>query len=274
MTNLNIAKLSLAALAFAALAPAQESKETPKPAPVPKPGCCVQQVYQVKHGNAATLYQLLYTSAGQGQTPILRHNESLNVISVYGTVQEVNSIVANLKALDVPSMTRGVQTPRKESIELTTWILSASTAEGSSALPETLTQAVSALREAFGFRSYTLLAADVVRILSGQNFVTTGNAMPPQSKLASRMVASYEQRAIEARVEDTNSATSVRLRGFVFSMQAPYCTDPECRSVQTSKVQVNSTFRVREGQQVVVGQSKLDGSDKSLILIVSAKVVD
>ncbi len=267
-------KIIIAALAFAALAPAQEAKETPKPAPTPKPGCCVQQVYQVKHGNAAALYQLLYTNAGQGQTPILRHNESLNVISVYGTPQEVNSIVANLKALDVPSMTRGVQAPRKESIELTTWILAASTEEGSSAVPEALAQPVSALRKTFGFKSYTLLAADVVRTMVGQGFQTTGNAMPPQAKLASRFAASYDLRGNEIFVEDTDSVPSVRLRGFLFSMQAPFCTDPECRSVQTSTVRVNSTFRVREGQQVVVGQSRLDGSDKSLILIVSAKVVD
>lgn len=274
MTNLSIAKLSLAALAFAALAPAQDTKETPKASPASKPGCCVQQVYQVKNANAAALYQLLNTSPGQGQTPILRHNASMNLISVYGTVSEVTSIIANLKALDMPSAKREATVPTTPSIELTTWILAASTEETGPALPAALAEPVSALGKTFGFKSYTLLSADVIRASEGQGFMTTGNAPAPQAKLASRASAAYGIQGNEISVEGPDTNRSVRVRGFSFSMRSPFCTDPECRGTTTSDVRINSTFRIRERQQVVVGQSKLDGAEKSLILIVSAKVVD
>ncbi|MBE0660058.1 MAG: hypothetical protein IH602_20360 [Bryobacteraceae bacterium] len=274
MTKLSIAILCCTALAFAALATAQDTKETPKASPASKPGCCVQQVYQVKHGNAAALYQLLYTNAGQGQTPILRHNESLNVISVYGTPQEVNSIIANLKGLDIPSMKREGVAHKNSTIELTAWILAASAEEVGQAIPEVLAAPVAALRKNFGYRSFSVLGADIIRTVERQSFSTNGNASPPQPKLASRAVASYSMRADSITVEDGEAESSLRLNRFLFRMAAPYCTDPECRSTANSIVQLESTFRVKEGQQVVVGQSKLDGGDKALVLIVSAKVVD
>ncbi len=276
MTKLIIGKLAWAALACIALAPAQETKETPKaaaPAPM-KVGCCIQQVYQVKNANAAALYQLLYTNAGQGQTPILRHNESLNVISVYGTTSEVNSIIANLKELDVPSAKTAGGAPKKLTVELTTWILAASTEGGGGTLPEVLVQPLTALRKTFGYSSFTLLGADIIRTVENMPFRTNGNATPPQPKLAGRSVARYDMGGQGIVVEPPGTERSLRLGGFWFKMQTPLCTDPECRGLNSSEVQLSSTFSLKDGQQVIVGQSKLDGGDKALVLVVSAKVVD
>lgn len=274
MTNLNIAKLSLAALAFAALATAQDTKETPKASPASKPGCCVQQVYQVKHANVRDLYQLLFTRAGQDQTPYLGYNESLKAISIYGTQSEVRSIMANLAALDVPSAGRGVLSGNAE---ITFWLISASTSGEAygDPIPQDLMPALKAVAGSFGYKSFNLLASAISLTQSGGGFSVRGNATPPSPKLANRVVSQYNLGSDPVRIEAAGNARNVSLTRFNFRMQVPYCADAECaRFIEGAGIDINGSFNIREGQKVVIGKSKMDGTNKDLILIVSAKVVD
>lgn len=271
MTKISIVRLSLAALICAALAPAQDSKETPKASPATKPGCCVQQVYQVKHANVRDLYQLLFTRAGQDQTPYLGFNESLKAISVYGTPQEVRSIMANLTALDVPSP---ASSSKDQTIELTIWTIAASTREEASAPPAALAPSLRALRDTFGYRSFAVLGSDMVRTIPGRFFNTNGNAPQLAPKNPASAVAGYNIRADSVRVEDSGSAKRLRVERFIFRMQATFCSDADCKSTTNSGVMIENSFDLKDGQQVVIGQSRLDGADRSLVLIVSAKVVD
>lgn len=273
MTNLNIAKLSLAALAFAALAPAQDTKEAPKANPATKPGCCVQQVYQVKHANVRDLYQLLFTRAGQDQTPYLGYNESLKAISVYGTSPEVNTIMANLRALDVAASNRSAIAGNAE---ITVWLVAASTSneEGASLLPSELQPSVKAVSSSFGYKSFQLMDSAVSLIKAGSGFTVRGNAITPSPKLVSKTVAGYTLGCETVRIESASDARTVNLDRFMFRIQVPYCTDADCSKTDRAGIDMNGSFNIREGQKVVIGKSKLDGSTKDLILIVSAKVVD
>ena len=214
---------------------------------------------------------MLYTNAGQGQTPILRHNESLNVISVYGTAPEVNTIMANLKALDVPSTS---SSSKDQTIELTIWTIAASTREEASAPPAALAPSVRALRDTFGYRSFAILGTDVVRTIPGKFFNTNGNAPQLATKNPAAGVAGYNIRADSVRIEESGSAKRLRVERFIFRMQATFCADADCKLTTNSGVMIENSFDLKDGQQVVIGQSRLDGADRSLILIVSAKVVD
>lgn len=274
MTKLSIASLCCTALAFAALAPAQEAKETPKPAPVPKAGCCVQQVYQVKHANVRDLYQLLFTRAGQDQTPYLGYNESLKAISIYGTQSEIRSIMANLAALDVPSAGRGTLSGNAE---ITFWLVSASTFIGDTPvtpiLPD-LMPALKAVAGSFGYKYFSLMDSAVSLTKAGGSFNVRGNATPPTPKLASKMVANYGIGSQSVGIESGGGTPTVNLDRFNFNIQVPYCTDNDCTKTDRAFIEIQGSFKLREGQKVVIGKSKLDGTTKDLILIVSAKVVD
>jgi hypothetical protein len=274
MTKLSIMRLSLAALAFAALAPAQETKETPKASSASKPGCCVQQVYQVKHANVRDLYQLLFTRAGQDQTPYLGFNESLKAISIYGTQSEVRSIMANLAALDVPVPGGGVLSGNAE---ITFWLVAASAYIGDTPvtpiLPD-LMPALKAVAGSFGYKYFSLMDSAVSLTKAGSAFNLRGNATPPTPKLASKMVANYSIGCMSVGIESGGGTPTVNLERFTFSIQVPYCTDADCTKTERTAIEIAGSFKLREGQRVVIGKSKLDGTTKDLILIVSAKVVD
>ncbi|MBA3975110.1 MAG: hypothetical protein C0504_12950 [Candidatus Solibacter sp.] len=272
MTKLSIVSLCWTALAFAALAPAQDTKETPKASPTSKPGCCVQQVYQVKHANVRDLYHLLFTRAGQDQTPYLGYNESLRAISVYGTPQEVNSIMANLKMLDVPSNELG----RSKSVELTLHLITASRqATSGDALPPSLYAVARQLTDVFGYRGLRLLDTAVIRGRTGEESNMSGNGGALLEKESLNFQSPYQ---VSVRIAQTRPATQggniVQVDNLRFNLRVPYCTDPECKNVNYQEVGVRTNFDVREGQNVVVGKSKMDNSDRGLVLVVSAKVVD
>jgi len=273
MTKLSIVSLCWTALAFAALAPAQETKQAPKAAATPKPGCCVQQVYQVKHVNVGDLYRLIFTRPEQGTTLDMPYSEQLKAISVYGTPQEVNSIMANLKALDVAATGRGAIASKAE---ITVWLVAASISneDGADTLPSELHAAVKAVASSFGYRSFQLMDSAVSLIKAGSGFTVRGNATPPNPKLVSKTVAGYSFSCESVRIESIGEASNVNLDRFMFRIQVPYCTAADCSQTDRASIDMNGSFNIREGQKAVIGKSKMDGNTKDLILIVSAKVVD
>jgi len=118
------------------------------------------------------------------------------------------------------------------------------------------------------------LGTDVVRTIPGKFFNTNGNAPQLTTRNPAVGVAGYNIRADSVRIEDSGSGKRLRVEKFIFRMQATFCADADCKSTTNSGVMIENSFDVKDGQQVVIGQSRLDGADKSLVLIVSAKVVD
>ncbi len=55
-------------------------------------------------------------------------------------------------------------------------------------------------------------------------------------------------------------------------MRVPITTGPG--QFQYQEVGINTDLDVREGQKVVVGKTNMDSSDRALIVVVTAKVVE
>ena len=274
MTKLSIMRLSMAALAFAALAPAQETKEAPKPVMSARPGCCIQKVYRVKNVDTQALWNALHVSRSDNSGPSLRANETLKSISVYGTRDEVNSIMANLQELDVRAVGSGAV---EANAEITFWLVAASTYIGDApgtSIPSDLMPALKAVAGSFGYKYFSLMDSAVSLTKAGSSFNVRGNATPPTPKLASKMVANYAIGSNSVRIDSLGGTRTVNLERFSFSIQVPYCTDADCTKTDRTGIDINGSFNIREGQKVVIGKSKMDGSTKDLILIVSARVVD
>jgi hypothetical protein len=276
MTNLSIAKLSLAALAFAALAPAQEAKEAPKVSPASARQLSFQQrIYRVKYADTRALAGLVIVhrpATSEKPGPYVNFDEKMKVISVYGDPKELNSIMANLQELDVP----GNEVGRGKSVELTLHLITASReATTGDALPPSLHAVAKQLTDVFGYRGLRLLDTAVIRGRTGEESHMSGNGGTLLEKGSANVQSPYQ---VSVRIAQTRPSAQggsiVQVENLRFSLRVPYCTDPECKSTSFQDVGFRTNFDVREGQSVVVGKSKMDNSDRGLILVVSAKIVD
>ena len=206
--------------------------------------------------------------------PYVNFDERMKVISVYGDPKELNSILANLQELDEAAKNSGALSANAE---ITFWLVSASTFVGDTPvtpiLPD-LMPALKAVAGSFGYKYFSLMDSAVSLTKAGGSFNVRGNATPPTPKLASKMVANYGIGSQSVGIESGGGTPTVNLERFNFNIQVPYCTDNDCTKTDRAFIEIQGSFKLREGQKVVIGKSKLDGTTKDLILIVSAKVVD
>lgn len=246
-------RLILMTMAAALLAPAQEKAPAPSAPPVAArvPGIpYIQRVYQVQHADTDEIYSLVYTSPGQGQTPVLRRNAALKAITVYGTSDEVRSIMENLKALDVPRPS-GQQGP--VSFNLTTYILIAGY-QGElpgPAVPESLAGVTAELQRVFGLKEFRVLEANTLRASEGERMGVSGNAGP---------VGAYSL-YFRGQFEGSSGERVLRMSSFSFVLNP-----------KGGPVRFETAFHLKEGQQAVVGTAN-DGTNRSIILVLSARTV-
>lgn len=244
------AKLLMLALALTLAAPAQE-----KPAETPKPRQTgvryIQRVYQVKHVDSEELLRLAYTTpSGQGQTPILRSSRALKAITVYGTSDEANSIIENLKLLDVPD-NAPASGPRNFELTLTILVAAPQSAElPGAAVPQSLSAVTAELQRVFGLKEFRLLEASVLRASEGQRMGSFGNAGP---------IGAYNLYYRPQVVGPAGNAV-VKVSEFNFGL-----------NTKSGQIRFETAFDLKEGQQVVVGKAN-DGTDRSIILVLSARI--
>lgn len=251
-----ISRLALVMMMAAPALPAQQSQAPTETAKPRMTGVSyIQRVYQVKHRDVGELFRLVYTTpSGQGQTPVIRSSQSLKAITVYGTSDEVRSIVANLEALDVPGAKGETGEP---SFELTMYIVLASQREIPGApLPDDLKAVADQLRQAFGYSQFRLLEANLYRSRAGSRGSWQGNATALRD---GQEPASYAASFSSARVEEG----VIRLDEFQFLLRPG---GPEVR--------LQSNLDLKQGQKVVVGKANVGGEDRALILVLSARVAD
>lgn len=235
-------------MAAALAAPAQEA---PKPQPPARQAGVnyIQRVYQVQHADVDELYRLVFTSPGQGQTPVLRSSAALRAITVYGTPSEVDTIMASLKALDVPG--RAVPVAGRNTFELTCYILLAAQegeVEGSP-LPDALKGLATELERTFGLRQIRMIEAAVLRAGPRAANDLVGSLGP---------MGTYHFSVREAFREGTLARLgSVSLR---------------VDMGEKRQVNIISSADLQPGKLVVVGKAGVAGSKLSVIQVLSVRL--
>lgn len=235
-------------MATALAAPAQDA---PKPQPPARqPGVNhIQRVYQVQHADVDELYRLVFTSPGQGQTPVLRSSAALRAITVYGTPSEVDTIMASLKALDVPG--RAAPITGRNTFELTCYILLAAPdgeVEGSP-LPSALKGVATELERTFGLSQIRMIEAAVLRVGLRENNNLSGN-------LGS--MGTYTLVVMDSTLE----VSRARLRSVTLKMLMG----------EGKQVVISSSANLEPGKLVVVGKAGVTGSKLSVIQVLSARM--
>jgi hypothetical protein len=240
-----------AILILMAAALAAAAQDAPKPQPPARQAGVhyIQRVYQVQHADVEELYRLVYTNPGQGQTPVLRSSAALRAITVYGTQSEVDTIMASLKALDVPG--RATAVAGRSTFELTSYILLAATegeVEGAP-LPDALKGVAAELERAFGLAQIRMLEAGVLRV---------GPRMVNELSGSLGILGNYALRVRDANVE----AGLARIRSIELGI--------ELRDAK--RFGVTSSADMEPGKLVVVGKANVGGTKQSVIQVLSVRL--
>lgn len=120
------------------------------------------------------------------------------------------------------------------------------------------------------YKGYTLLDATFVRVV---NMDRASAVLGPKAEfeLALRPEVAGEAKAPLIKTE-------VRLRQIVRALAKPAAKaeggEPSQGTVTNVVTLIESSLNVKSGERTVVGVSKLDGGDKGLILIISAKIIE
>lgn len=244
-------KLIWAALMLATLLVGQEKKWQ-------------QKFVEVKTGNVIRLANLLATIPG------LKANgdAELRVISLGTDSPEVMQAAEEMiKRFDRPSGGTGSGAPRN--FELTVHLLLAGKElKVGDALPPDLEPVGKQLRSVFGFKDLQLLDTaflrnreDVAGMLSG---TVTVDSVPG----ASVYNFSYQ----ESRVAKDERGNIVRLGKVGLRFQTQIATSSG--GWQGAEVRFDTSLDLREGQKVVIGKSRIGADQRSLIVVLTAKVAD
>jgi hypothetical protein len=248
------ATIGLLALAFSLAIAGPALAEDPAPAAsqqiqVSEIKTLRKEIVKLKYVRAQDIQQLLYAyTSRQGN---IQFNSNLpSVLSVSDTPENVERILAAIREIDL----------KPADVLYTVQLVLGSEADATTDPELKADPIVKELGKLLRYKGYTLLDATLVRTVNMDNAaVKFGPKAEFQLELRPEVTGDAKMPVIK---------TGVRLRRIE---QPGYYQDKPITNVVTL---VESTLNIKSGDRTVVGVSKLDGGDKGLILIISAKIVD
>jgi hypothetical protein len=249
-------------VALAGFAWGQEKSEAPAPASNVK---MVSIVIPVHHVNVNHLRDVLTIPSVQ-----VRADTEMHVLVVSGPVEAVAAVEEMAKKLDVvpPPPPAALHA----SLELTVYLVIGSAEAKGDDVPADLASTIKQLHGSFAYKSYRMVDSFVLRGRDGESAMMTG-ALPGASPGNYRF--GYEHAGVSG-----DSPHSIRIDKLFMVARVGTPERPNgnplvnTQLVQGPENQLNTSIDVREGQKVVVGKSRLHGSDDALILVVTGKVVE
>jgi len=191
-------------------------------------------------------------------------NDDLDTITVRDFPENLATIEEAIKRLDVA-------TPPEPEIEFHIYVLAGSnTGEGSSGVPEELTDVVKQLRSTLRYSNYELMTSAIHRTRAGSGIEGSGVA---QNSLAGYKTPEgqpviYDYTLGRITVQKVDDQNSIDVQRFEFSMRVPIPIGGDKTSYQA--VGFKTPLTVREGEKVVVGTTTM--GDRALIVVVTTKV--
>lgn len=245
-------------LALAGVAPA--AQEPSSEAAKPQPGM-IQKVVEVQHQKVQEIANLLANSA-----VAVKPNEHFRAISLYGPKDLVEALEIEIRRLDKPIMVTS------RNIELVGYlILAASKGTAGQAVPKDLEPVVKQLQNVFGFQDFRLFETAFMRNREGTQIEASGNAR--MLVVEQSPPASYSIRCLSTSISTTGDTRTIRLDGFRFGIRAPYSVGTSGQ-FQFAEIGFITNLDIREGQKVVVGQSRVGEGEWALVLVLTARVAE
>ena len=231
----------------AALATAVTKQKTTE-----KSGAIRKELVRLKYVQAQTLQQILYPYLSRdGSGHIASNPNAPDILIISDYPENVEKILAAIREIDIKpadvlftiQLVMGSETEDKTDPEL----------QGEPVIKE--------LRKLLRYKGYTLQDATMVRGMDHER---------AEIVLGRKAEFQLEIRPEVAREKPLDNI-QLELR-LVQVLESPAMKDGKVNS--SAKDLIRSQLNLKSGDKTVVGVSKLDGGDKGLILIVSAKVVE
>ncbi|MCK7478491.1 MAG: hypothetical protein M0C28_14715 [Candidatus Moduliflexus flocculans] len=245
--------IALLALAFilAVVVPAfaEDPAVTPAQAQKDEVKNLRKEIVKLKYVRAQDIQNLLYAyTSREGH---IQFNPSMPaILSVSDTPENVEKILAAIREIDV----------KPADVLYTVQLVLGSEADAATDAELQADPIVKELRKLLRFKGYTLLDVTLVRTINRESAaVKFGPKAEFELYLKPDVAGDAKMPVIK---------TEVRLRRIE---QLGFSAEKPITNVATL---VESTLNIKSGDRTVVGVSKLDGGDKGLILIISAKIVD
>jgi hypothetical protein len=225
--------------------PAQEAKGVTKPP-------LKTELVRLKYYSGNRMSGLIQTYLSRDGRTMPGPDEKIIVISDYP--ENIEKILQAIRQVDI----------KPADLQFTVQlILGSDEAEkGTEALPND--PIIKELRNLLKYQSYSLLDTSLVRALDNSD---------SQVRMGERAEFEFWIRPKVIKDEKTSLIQmEVRLRRIFIASMPPGATSAKPEYITTDLI--GTTLNIRPGDKTVVGVSKLDGSGKGLILIISGKIVD
>jgi hypothetical protein len=231
---------------------AQEEKKGETPAPH-----TVQKLFVLKYADAQSVRQLLQVFHAN-----FNANGEMRVIAVEATPEVMAGIEDAIKRLDVPSAA-------PTNIDLTVYLVVGHEGENPAggSVPKDLDSVVTQLKNAFSFKSYSLLDVLALRTRTG--------GQPASTTSSGGVIQNGNTTAAVVTNLWLNSAsvgsdgTSVHIGNLKAIIKMPLPNGP---GFTNTDLGMNTDIDIKEGQKIVIGRLGIS-KDQALFLVMTVKIL-
>ncbi len=221
----------------------------------------VTKVIEVRHADVGRLAEVL-KGVFRGT---IKYDGALRVIAVYVPKDTLPAIEDVIKRFDVPPATT-------KNVELTAYLVVASEQSESSAyIPSELQPVIKQLKGIFAYQGFRLLDTLVLRSREGTGGDMSGVAPSAKSEGSPSAPTIYQLKFGSTRIASDEKGRIIWFNGLRLGTRVPIVTGG---GFNYQDIGIAADVDVREGQKVVVGKSSIGGPDRSLFMVVSAKVTE
>ena len=209
-----------------------------------------------------------------GSPVMVTSDNTLGVVVLKGTPEDIAIAEQTIKELDVPAATASTA----NDIELIVYLIggSNSSAASSDTNLAAVQPVVKQLSAIFPYESYELLSTMLLRSQQGRSAESSGVMNYRLSSEASHHPATYAITYNSASVSADKSKAIIHLNNFRFNAKMGIVTStvPNTAQYQTVDIGTRSDIDIREGQKVVIGKTDVTTDGSAIFIVLTAKLVD
>lgn len=217
-----------------------------------------KEIVKLKYVRAQDIQNLLYTFIGpKGR---IQFNPDLpSLLSVSDVPENVEKILAAIREIDV----------KPADVLFTVQLVLGSETDATTDAELQNDPVIKELRKLLRYKGYTLLDSSLLRVVNRERAsVVLGPKAEFNLALMPDVAGDLKAPVIKTELRLRQTIQMVKSTAIVGGKETDFQTSAQVTTP------IESTLNIKSGERTVVGVSKLDGGDKGLILIISAKIVD
>jgi hypothetical protein len=218
-----------------------------------------KEIVKLKYVRAQDIQNLLYAYVSR-EGHIQSNSNMPAVLSVSDTPENVEKILAAIREIDV----------KPADVLFTVQLILGSETDAVTDAELKNDPIIKELGKLLRFKAYSLLDATLVRVINRERAsVVLGPKAEFEFELRPDVAGDAKVPIIKTEVKLVQTVVKTRQ-----TFTKPDGTEVLGGTATTHVTLIESALNIKSGERTVVGVSKLDGGDKGLILIISAKIVE